>query len=88
MRVIIIPEDSYVSVDGEGYNDIDLSFMSTDIHALQWYGAEGELEIQNDRNQITENRKIDSLTPYQQAIDAWQLKKIASESLNETNQEK
>jgi hypothetical protein len=77
MRVTIIPADGFVSVDGEGYIDLDLSFMASDIHALQWYDTEGELEIQDARGRVIENRPIDSLGPYQPALDAWQAAKDA-----------
>ena len=81
MRVTSIPGDSFVSVDGEGYGDLDLSFMDSDIHALQWYDTEGELEIQDARGRIVENREIDSLGPYQPALDAWQTAKELSVSV-------
>jgi hypothetical protein len=80
MRVTIIPADGFVSVDGEGYGDLDLSFMASDIHALQWYETEGELEIQDARGRVVENRPIDSLEPYQPALDAWQAAKDAAEA--------
>jgi hypothetical protein len=79
MRVTIIPEDGFVSVDGEGYSDLDLSFMEPDIHALQWYETDGELEIKDARGRAVENRPVDSLEPYQPALDAWQAAKDAAE---------
>ena len=80
MRVTIIPTDGFVSVDGEGYSGLDLTFMDSDIHALQWYETEGELEIQDARGRVIENRPIDSLEPYQPALDAWQAAKDAAEA--------
>jgi hypothetical protein len=80
MRVTIIPADGFVSVDGEGYSDLDLTFMAADIHAVQWYDTEGELEIQDARGRAVENRLIDSLEPYQPALDAWQAAKDAAEA--------
>jgi len=80
MRVTIIPVDGFVSVDGEGYSGLDLSFMASDIHALQWYETDGELEIQDARGRVIENRPIDSLEPYQPALDAWQVAKDAAEA--------
>ena len=75
MRVTIIPVNGFVSVDGEGYSEIDLSFMDADIHALQWYDTEGEIERQDSRGRITANEDITDLTPYQLALDAWQVAK-------------
>jgi len=80
MRVTIIPVDGFVSVDGEGYSELDLSFMASDIHALQWYETDGELEIKDARGRVVENRPIDSLEPYQPALDAWQVAKDAAEA--------
>ena len=79
MRVTIIPVDGFVSVDGEGYSGLDLSFMASDIHALQWYETEGELESEDARGRVIENRPIDSLEPYQPALDAWQAAKNAAD---------
>lgn len=76
MRVTIIPADGYVSIDGEGYNEIDLSFMPTDINALQWYDTDGEIERKDNRGQVAVNEKITDLTPYQPALDAWAVMKI------------
>jgi hypothetical protein len=87
MRVTIIPVDGFVSVDGEGYSDLDLSFMASDIHALQWYETEGELEIQDARGRVIENRPIDSLEPYQPALDAWQVAKDAADAAKPPTEE-
>jgi hypothetical protein len=80
MRVTIIPTDGFVSVDGEGYSELDLTFMASDIHALQWYETDGELEIEDARGRVIENRPIDALEPYQPALDAWQAAKDAAEA--------
>ena len=79
MRVTIIPSDGFVSVDGEGYDGIDLSFMSEDINALQWYGSDGEIEIKDGRNCIVSNEKITDISPYQPALDSWQVDKEIAE---------
>ena len=84
MRVTIIPEDGFVSVDGEGYIGLDLSFMDSDIHALQWYEIEGEIERADARGRIVANETITDLTPYQPALDAWQAAKDAAEAAEQT----
>lgn len=84
MRVTIIPADGFVSIDGEGYTSLDLSFVGADIHALQWYETEGEIERQDNRGRIILNEVITDLSPYQQALDMWQAKKndaLAEENL-------
>lgn len=69
MRVTIIPSDSVVYVDGVARAPINLDFMS-DIHAVQWYDTWGEVE-RYDENRHPSNERIESLTPYQAAIDGW-----------------
>lgn len=81
MRVTIIPADGFVSVDGEGYGKLDLSFMDTAIHALQWYGTDGEIERRDERGRIIANEDFADLTPYQAALDAWQAAKNAAEQI-------
>ena len=82
-RVTIIPDDEFVSVDGESYHDIDLSFINSDIHAVQWYGDEGEVEYKDERGRATHNEIIISLEPFQAALDAWAVKKAEVESILE-----
>ena len=69
MRVTIVPPDGVVIIDGVARNLIDLSFMSG-IHAVQWYGTWGDVERVNADFQHT-NERIESLAPYQAAIDGW-----------------
>jgi hypothetical protein len=72
MRVTIIPEDGFVSIDGKGHSDLDLSFLPASVHAVQWYGEDGEVEHVDERGRAVQNEEITDLTPYQGAIDAWQ----------------
>jgi hypothetical protein len=79
MRVTIIPSDGFVAVDGDGYSALDLSFMDTNIHALQWYGSDGEIERKDERGRIVSNEKITDISPYQPALDSWQVDKEIAE---------
>jgi hypothetical protein len=45
MRLTIVPADGAVYVDGASYSDLDLSFIPSEVHALQWYDTYGELEF-------------------------------------------
>jgi hypothetical protein len=45
MRLTIIPEDGAVYVNGVSYSHLDLSFIQSDVHALQWYDSYGEIEF-------------------------------------------
>jgi hypothetical protein len=72
MRLTIIPEDGFVSIDNKGHAGLDLSFLSTSIHAVQWYGEDGEVEHKDERGRAAYNEAITELTPFQGALDAWQ----------------
>jgi hypothetical protein len=45
MKLTIIPSDGAVYKDGVAYSGLDLSVVPTNIHALQWYDSEGEVEF-------------------------------------------
>jgi hypothetical protein len=75
MRVIIVPKDGFVSVNGEGYSDLDLRFMDASIHAIQWYGSEGELEREDTQGRVVGNEKITNTAILQPALDVWRAKK-------------
>lgn len=82
MRVTILPDDNSVSVDGEGYVGLDLSFMNADVHAVQWYDTHGEVEHKDPvTKKMTGNEEITSFDQFQQAITVWQAEKdrIAAE---------
>jgi len=76
MRVTIVVADSSVTVDGEAYSQLDLSFMDPTIHAVQWYDTHGEVEYKDPvTGKITANQEITDFTPYQQVITLWQVRK-------------
>lgn len=48
MRLTIIPDDSFVSVDGDGtHQPLDLSqcAIPQEVHALQWFDSRGWIEF-------------------------------------------
>jgi hypothetical protein len=69
MRVSIIPVDGVVVLNGVAKDKLDLSFMS-DVHAVQWYDTWGEVERYDGIAKLP-NERIESIAPYQAAIDAW-----------------
>jgi hypothetical protein len=79
MRLTIIPSDGTVIKDGLAIMKLDLSFMPSNIHAVQWYDSFGEVEIKNELGKIIQNVPITSIEEYQQAIDAWEAGKVAIE---------
>ena len=81
MRVTIVPADNFVSVDGIGFGGIDLGFLASDIHAVQWYDTYGVVEIKDvSSGSMLDNQDISSLAPFQRAIDMWQEAKLAYEA--------
>lgn len=75
MRVTILPADGFVSIDGEGYTNIDLSIINSDIHAIQWYDTEGEIERKDSRGRMISNEQITSIEQFQPVLDLWQTTK-------------
>jgi hypothetical protein len=72
MRVVIVAEDSRVSVEGQS-EKVDLSTLDEDIHVVQWYGTVGEVEYKHNyiKNTKAPNVRITDFTPYQKYVDAW-----------------
>lgn len=85
MRVTIIPSDGFVSVNGKGINELDLKFIDASVHAIQWFDTDGEIERRDERGRILSNEFIDDLTPYQAAIDAWQVEADKVEPEGQSN---
>ena len=78
MRLIIVPDDSAVSIDGVGFENLELSFIDASVHAVQWYETHGEIEIKDpETGRMVENRVITSIDAFQPAIEAWQAAKDA-----------
>ncbi len=71
MKVVIIPSDSTVSVNGRTIGGLDLTWM-VGVHAVVWNGASGEVQMVDRDGRITANVPIESIEDYQGALDAWQ----------------
>lgn len=70
MRVTVIPEDKWIRRDEVAVNLPEWNFEDSNIHAIQWYDTEGEIEWKNpQRNEITEDVSI--LQPYLNALDEY-----------------
>ena len=68
MRLIIVPEDSLVIVDGVPVN-IDLLGFSEliGVHAVQWYGDKGEVEFKDGG---VSNSIVTDVSPYMDVVAA------------------
>lgn len=80
VRLTIIADDRSIGKDNLFFSELDLSSLDTTIHAVQWYDTYGEVEYKPelvDGNLVRkQNEIIDSITPYQWAIDLWEEKKV------------
>lgn len=83
MRVTIVPADNIVTIDGNGINGVDLSFIDPTIHAVQWYGTTGSVEYKDvtlvNIIKSTHQEEITDIAPFQMAIDAALAKKEENE---------
>lgn len=62
MKLVIIPIDGAVYVDGNAYLKLDLSMIPDDVHALQWKDNKGWIEFKdNDEGIKPQNKSITSL---------------------------
>jgi hypothetical protein len=72
MRVTIIPEDRWIRRDDAAANLPEWSFDDAGIHAIQWYGEEGEIEHQGRPQPPNEPFTDPSiLDPYLAALDTY-----------------
>jgi hypothetical protein len=72
MRLTIIPADKFISIDNVGYYIVELPFIPENIHAVQWYGTYGDVEIKNlTTNKIVENIEITDISQFNAVIEAW-----------------
>lgn len=90
MKLTIIADDKKVGVDNLFYDPIELPQLDPTIHAVQWYGEYGEVEyktrFEDGALVRPPNMFITDVTPYQFAVDAWNLikDKVAEEEQSRT----
>lgn len=76
MRLTIIPSDGTVIVDGEAYTGLDLTILDQSIHAVQWYGTQGEIEFKDpSTGNMTGHSTITTIDQFQSVIELWQTAK-------------
>jgi len=65
MKITVIPEGKIIGIDGTFFGDIqqDLSWIPSNVHAVQWSDSSGEIEY----NDGTPNEIISDLGIYAQA---------------------
>lgn len=87
MKLTIIREDGAVYQDGVPHLDLDLSFMPSNIHALQWNNDKGWIEYSEDSDGNRQpNDKIDVLPEWvNTAIESWNTANSTVSSANTAN---
>jgi hypothetical protein len=86
MRLIIIPVDTMISIDGEPITGCDMSWVpefvgditgvSQKVHAVQWYDDHGEIELVTRDSNI----EITELGVFEQAVSIHAEKKAILEA--------
>lgn len=88
MKLTIVADDQSVGVDGEFFAPLDLSQLDAAIHAVQWYGEYGEVEyktrLENGVLMKPANLLTTDVTPFQFAIDAWNVAKAEATAVVES----
>jgi hypothetical protein len=85
MRMTIVKSDTFVAIDGLGFNGIDMSNLSSDFHALQWYETFGNLELIDPVTRVMRNETVDNLAPYDPQISGWNAKKAEHDAAQVAN---
>ena len=69
MRLTIVKDDNFVSIDGVGIFGVDLSQLNQEINAVQWYDSIGNVEIRDiNTNNIISNVTISNIDDFQFCI--------------------
>lgn len=78
MKITIIKEDNTVVIDNLGFDEMDLSSVGTNVHAIQFdtETSKGHIEYEDDRV----NEEITDISPYQSIIDSHAQKKTELET--------
>jgi hypothetical protein len=82
MRLIIIPSDGAVYKDGYSFSGLDLANVPANVHALQWYETEGEIEFSVKPK--LQNETITELPSWANpCVAKWEEAKAAEEAAKE-----
>jgi regulator of protease activity HflC (stomatin/prohibitin superfamily) len=65
MKLTIIRDMGLVCVDGRGHDELDLSSVPAEVHAVQWDGSSGEIEYVS--NEVP-NEAITALPSWAESI--------------------
>jgi len=72
MRVTVIPEDKWIRKDEESANLPEWNFDDSNIHAIQWYDTEGEIEYEGRSKPPNEEfTDFSVVQPYVDALEQY-----------------
>jgi hypothetical protein len=72
MRITVLVSDNAVIVDGRPL-PVDCHAIDQNIRVMNWWDTHGEVEFHNEPGTtFKRNGKLDSLTDFRDAIEAWQ----------------
>jgi len=82
MKLTIIPIDGAVYKDGYSYSGLNLSFVPSSVHALQWKDTKGWIEfVDNDDGTKPQNESITELPNWANTcVTKWDEAKAAEEA--------
>lgn len=84
MRATIIPADGFCALEGVGFNGVDMTSVAPEVHAVQWYGTFGEVEVQDPlTGKMVGNEEIDSLNEYQAVLESYWAIRSSSEAVEQ-----
>lgn len=75
MRMVIVVEDEFISVDSRGYSDCDVSFMPENASIVQWDGVKGRLYQKDADGNELDTLVFDDIakqTWYAAALSEWE----------------
>ena len=87
MKLTIIREDGAVYRDGISFSSLDLSFVPSNVHALQWNNDKGWIEYSDDSDGNKQNNDMIDILPEwaNNAINLWITTNSENSSSNTAN---
>lgn len=79
MKVVIIPADGFVSINGRGFSKLAFS-TPPNVHAVAWKDTVGEAQVTDETGAIVANAVLESLNDYQGALDAWEAMRVTTDT--------
>ena len=74
MKITVIRDDGTVIKDGTAILGLDMSSIATNIHAIQWDGAVGEIEFKPNADGEVKTEVISDMGIVSQALALWEEK--------------